>query len=184
MLLLSLFTTCAPLAGVFLTPVIALLLIGLSLFFKHGVSIYSITFGLPTIIATLCWIFEQQLTTTARIAKNLFNIVLPLACMIAFCLHPVGQQAAVYSFFWLIPPALFFLVRHSALNTSLRITFITHAVGSILWLYTMPTTPLFWLTLIPVVAAERLCLAGISTVVVSVLKMDAFAKIIRRSANS
>jgi hypothetical protein len=57
------------------------------------------------------------------------------------------------------------------LNSSLRITFITHAIGSVLWLYAMPSTPIFWLALIPIVALERFCLAGATTAILSAIKV-------------
>jgi hypothetical protein len=38
-------------------------------------------------------------------------------------------------------------------------TFIAHAVGSTIWIYTVPMTAQMWLGLMPLVAIERLCFA-------------------------
>ncbi len=181
MILLRIFPICVPLTGAVLNPLTALLIVLCALLFKSSTALYSVTLGIPTIIATLCWISETQTTRIAQIV----NVILPIACMIAFCWHPVGQQAFAYSLYWLIPPALFanknlFRVfakgaRRSyilnSLSPAIRITFITHAVGSILWLYTVPTTSTYWIALIPVVAFERLYLAGATTGVLFVIKI-------------
>ena len=43
-------------------------------------------------------------------------------------------------------------------------TFIAHAVGSLIWLYTVGMTSLYWNSLIPLVAIERLVFAvGMTT---------------------
>ncbi len=39
---------------------------------------------------------------------------------------------------------------------ALASTFIAHAVGSVIWLYTVPMVASAWLALIPIVACERL----------------------------
>ncbi len=173
--MLFLFSLCAPLLGTFFHPIIALLIVGLALFFKTGISTYGITLGIPTIIATLCWIVEQKSTKAARLGRFALNVMLPLACIIIFGLHPVGRNAVAYSLYWLIPPILFFMQHHNTwfklINSALRITFITHAVGSILWLLIVPTTPIYWLSLIPIVAGERLRLATITSAMLTIIKL-------------
>jgi hypothetical protein len=52
---------------------------------------------------------------------------------------------------------------------ALTATFIAHAVGSTIWIYSQPTTPAFWLALIPIVALERLIYAVGITVMHSAL---------------
>ncbi len=90
------------------------------------------------------------------------GVVLPLLCMAAFIMHPVGGQAWVYSLYWLIPVAASYFHKRLFLR-SLGATFTAHALGSTLWLYTFQTTPDFWMMLLPVVAFERLLFAsGIS----------------------
>jgi hypothetical protein len=170
--MLFLFPLCAPIIATVFAPLTALCVVGAALLFKHGASTYGITLGLPTMIATLCWVVEQRTTPLARVARFSLNVVLPLACMVAFGAHAVGGQALAYTLYWLVPPALLGLSNASStLNAALRITFITHAVGSVLWLYALPTTPAYWLALIPVVAVERLCFAGVSAGMVALLSM-------------
>lgn len=167
-----LFSLCAPLFGSFFSASIALLLVGIALITKHGVSVYAITFGFPTIIATISWLAERGSTKPALALKNILNVIIPLACMGAFIIHPVGQQAWAYTLYWLIPPLLL-LVKNNTLNAAIRITFITHAVGSMLWVYTVQTTPEFWLALIPIVAFERFCFAITSATMVHGIKFIA-----------
>ncbi len=90
----------------------------------------------------------------ARGFSDRLGIIVPAAAMIAFWLHPIGQQAWFYALYWLIPIALKFLPERLVLR-SLGSTFSAHAVGSVLFLYTIPTAPELWLTLIPIVALER-----------------------------
>jgi len=98
-----------------------------------------------------------------------------LVCMAAFIAHPVGQQAWIYSLYWLIPAVALALPEHLFLR-SLGSTFTAHSIGSVVWLYAFPSTPAFWLALIPVVAFERFMFAsGIS---ISYVAMNAlFARV-------
>ncbi|MFA6907667.1 MAG: hypothetical protein WC263_02465, partial [Candidatus Micrarchaeia archaeon] len=67
-----------------------------------------------------------------------------------------------YSLYWLIPAIALALPEHLLLR-SLGSTFTAHAIGGVIWIYSFPTTPAFWMMLIPIVAFERLLFAlGIS----------------------
>lgn len=86
----------------------------------------------------------------------------PVLCMLAFWLHPTGAGAWAYPFYWLIP-AISLLFPKRLFMRSLGATFTAHAIGSTLWLYTVPMPAEAWLALIPIVAYERLAFAaGIS----------------------
>lgn len=91
----------------------------------------------------------------------LIRLLLPISCMIAFIAHPTGSQAFLYTTYWLIPIVLYF-VRHSSFFLhALASTFIAHAVGSVIWIYTVPMVWQDWMALMPVVAFERLlCATG------------------------
>jgi len=91
--------------------------------------------------------------------KGRWVAAVPIACMLLFWLHPVGQQAWFYALYWLIPLAAK-LAPNRLFSKSLGATFTAHAVGSIAFLYSFPTEPALWLSLIPVVAYERLLFAG------------------------
>lgn len=95
-------------------------------------------------------------------SKGKSLIAVPLACMALFWLHPVGAQAPFYALFWLIPIAAKYAGKNLFLR-SLGTTFTAHAVGSVAFLYTLPSEPALWLALIPVVFFERFVFAtGIS----------------------
>jgi hypothetical protein len=109
---------------------------------------------------------SPMLFATVYFAKykkgNLSSAIVPLACMALFVIHPVGRQAWVYSLYWLIP-AIALLLPENLFLRSLGATFTAHSIGGIIWLYFLPTTPEFWLMLIPIVAFERFLFAlGIS----------------------
>jgi hypothetical protein len=90
-----------------------------------------------------------------------YSAVIPLIAMAFFVLHPVGSQVWFFSLYWLIPLIATFSKR--LFVRSLGSTFTAHAIGSTAFLYSIPTTPELWLTLIPVVALERFAFAiGIS----------------------
>jgi hypothetical protein len=99
----------------------------------------------------------------AKYAKGkLVQATVPLACMALFILNPIGGQAWFYCLYWLIP-AIVLLLPENLFLRSLGSTFTAHAIGGVIWLYLIPTTPAYWVTLIPVVASERLLFAlGIS----------------------
>ena len=106
--------------------------------------------------------------------------LISLACMVAFIAHPVGGAAWIYSLYWLIPAIALALPEHLFLR-SLGSTFTAHSIGSVIWLYAFPSTPAFWLALIPVVAFERLMFASgisISYVALNALfsRVEAIAK--------
>ncbi|MFH1106274.1 MAG: hypothetical protein V1787_00085 [Candidatus Micrarchaeota archaeon] len=85
--------------------------------------------------------------------------LVPVAAIALFAVHPVGQQAWFFTAFWLIPLAAIALPENLLLR-SLGSSFTAHAVGSVVWLYALPSTAAFWTALIPVVVMERLLFAG------------------------
>lgn len=93
------------------------------------------------------------------VAKNKLPAAIGIIAFVLFVMHPVGSQAWVYALYWLIPLGAAFL-GSNLIARSLGATFTAHAIGGIIWLYTLPTTPQFWLALIPIVAFERLLFAG------------------------
>ena len=82
-----------------------------------------------------------------------YALLAPIAAILLFITNPIGAQVWYY--------ALFFA--NSLFARSLGASFTAHAIGGIVWLYLVPTTPAFWAALIPVVMLERLLFAaGIS----------------------
>lgn len=115
----------------------------------------ALVYHIPGICASGYWAFENKI----------ISLIIPLLCIAAFIVHPVGLQAIPYSLYWLIPTALYFVKEKSVLMHSLASTFIAHSVGSVIFLYTTPTLPALWIGLIPIVAIERLAFAAGMTVV-------------------
>ena len=123
-----------------------------------------VTKGLPTLVM----MYSAQAHKSSNITL-LLNIILPLCMAAAFVLHPVGGSAAVYTLFWLIPICCEIAQRmgiQSVFQRLLGATFLAHAVGSVIWLYVMPTTPATWINLLAVVPAERLVFASGATLVI------------------
>ncbi len=87
------------------------------------------------------------------------RLLVPALCMALFVVHPTGSLSFAYSLYWLIPIALYFVSKKNKFMHALSSTFIAHAVGSTIWLYTVPMTPAAWYSLIPVVFFERILFA-------------------------
>lgn len=95
-------------------------------------------------------------------------LLVPLACMALFVLHPEGRAAWFYSLFWLIPPAAALWFEKSLIARALGATFTAHAVGAtaFIWAFNIPTAT--WVTLVPITAFERgLFALGIAASVVA-----------------
>lgn len=108
-------------------------------------------------IPTFCGTF--YISSQSKISK----IAIPLLCMFLFIIHPVGNQAYLYTAYWLIPIAIALLNGRSIFIQALGSTFTTHAVGSVIWLYTYTLNATTWNALISIVWAERLLFAAAMT---------------------
>lgn len=115
------------------------------LVFGYGISLKILAFYIPGLCASL-YLAQRS---------ALLALGVPLICMIAFIAHPASNGAYIYCAYWLIPMVLGNIRYRSLFTRALTATFIAHAVGSTIWIYTSPTTPAFWITLIPIVAVER-----------------------------
>ena len=149
----SLSKVLMPLIGFFGMPYVGLA-VGVSFGFKlllNGFFHSIVAYHIPTLCAS------YYVASRSRVVA----IGLPLLCMFAFLVHPVGFQAAPYVLYWLIPIVLALFNITSLIGFSLTTTFIAHAVGSVIWLYTKPMSSAEWLSLLPVVFAERCCFAGL-----------------------
>lgn len=108
-----------------------------------------VLYHVPSFCGALYW----------TVHSGFFRIGFPLSCMIAFVMHPEGFNAAPYALFWVVPMVVYSLQLHGTFWQALSSTFIAHAAGSIIWLYTMHIPASMWLALIPVVAVERIICA-------------------------
>lgn len=152
----TLFDFLAPTAGAFIGTVPGVI----SVFLMQGINyiIHGSSFDVGGIIR----LFPTLFAVAYFAKKRTFNVVIPVLCIIAFNLHPIGRSAWQYSMFWLIPIAAHFW-RKNLFVRSLGATFTAHAVGGALWVWAFGLSKTIWLALIPQVMMERaLMAAGIS----------------------
>ncbi|MBD3272733.1 hypothetical protein GF385_00065 [Candidatus Dependentiae bacterium] len=124
-----------------------------------------ITLGLPTFFATLSFsiMTKNESTNKIKLYNFLLRVILPIFAIVLFVLNPIGKQAFIYSFYWFIPIGLYFFEKLTKYNSlffkSLTVTFLAHSIGSLIWLYFIPTTSFYWISLISVVFVERFIFA-------------------------
>jgi hypothetical protein len=161
----SVFPLAGAFGGVMGSGLVFLIRQLLHLIFFKTVSLSFLAFCIPGFCASLYWATQHYI----------IRLLLPIVCMGLFVIHPVGSQAFVYSLYWLIPVVLFFIPRPvlrpfvlslskdgevgSLFLQALGSTFIAHAVGSVIWLYTVPMTAALWMGLMPIVLFERILFA-------------------------
>ena len=119
------------------------------IFFGRLFSLHYLAFHLPGIAAAYYWASDSPM----------IRAVLPFVCMFLFIVHPIGANAWLYAMYWWIPIVLYFSSRNHLFLQALGSTFVAHAVGSVIWLYTVPMTAETWMALIPIVCIERLLFA-------------------------
>lgn len=146
----TLFQFIGPTAAAFLGPLFGAAAIIFALGAKlllsaQAITLFDLLRFLPALLATYYFAFY---------GKENYGWLIAALCMLLFWLNPVGQQAWFYPLYWLIPVAAYFSKGNLMLR-SLGSTFTAHAVGSVVFLYTIPSTPALWWALIPVVAVER-----------------------------
>ena len=182
-----------PLVGVFFSLPQAACLTVLIFASKALLTSYPITGGIPTLCATLAWAthaqFMNKKNRTSYCGYFLTMAALPALCMALFMTHPTVGQGYVYALYWLIPILLYALHiisgYSSTFTTALSATFIAHAVGSTLWLFTVPMQPEQWLSLIPIVPVERIITAlSMTLLCVITKKILSYAQINNKSAKS
>ena len=88
------------------------------------------------------------------------HLMVPLLAVMLFAVHPVGGSAMLYTTYWLVPALVYFFGQRSIYCRMLAATFVAHAVGSVIWLYTVPMAATQWLALVPVIPYERMVIAG------------------------
>lgn len=168
-----------PLLGSFLGTAFSGVAVFIFFIFKKITLGGAITLGLPTFVATIA--FSIMTKDRKNLKLNIYNfllrVVVPFLSIVLFVVHPAGRDAFLYSFYWLIPVGLYFFEilknNNSILLKSLTATFLAHAVGSLIWLYMIPTTSVYWLSLIPVVFVERLVFAsGLSLTYLIIKKIN------------
>jgi len=146
----TLFQFFGPTAGAFLGPLIgaaSVLLAELVSFAALGKEV-----SIVNLFRLAPMLFAAAYFGSKGVRQRSFAAI-PLLAMVAFWLHPVGQQAWFYALYWLFPIAA--TLKPGLISKSVGATFTAHAVGSVAFLYTVPTAPALWIGLIPIVAMER-----------------------------
>jgi len=140
-----------PLPSAFLGPVFGIIsIISSQLLHRviEGKTLFSSLFGLARF-------FIMPITSLYFAYYNKTKLVslIPLLFFILFVIHP--SSSIFYALYWLIPILSPFISKNLFFR-SLSTTFVAHAVGSTAFIYLIKSTPEFWISLIPIVALERL----------------------------
>lgn len=146
----------SPLIGLYKNSSLNFLLYGMRTILRMGIFGFSpllFLYHLPTLVGNI------YLSSDSVVPK----IAIPFVCMLLFVLNPIGNQAFLYSMYWLIPIAIALYKPESIFLRALGSTFTVHSVGSVVWLYTKHIDPSVWHMLIPVVIIERVLMAAATT---------------------
>ena len=135
-----------PLAMKFFNPALGILLILAAKGVESGLVLKAGLFALPSIFAAYAF----------RYPKHPLNAALPLAGVVAFIIHPAGMS--YYVALWVIPFIAYFFSDNLVARSFLS-TYTAHITGSVIFLYTFPTSSAFWNALVPIAFTERLVFA-------------------------
>lgn len=169
----SLGQSISPALGFFGNPLMLFVLyatrISMQAYFFGAALLASSAFYLPSLCAAF------YLSNKSALVRS----IVPLACIALFITHPVGSQAAGYATYWLIPIVISFIPTQSILLRSLGSTFVAHAVGSVLWLFSHNLDAANWSALSSIVWAERLMIAlGMTALYYAVVYSTAYAQLL------
>jgi hypothetical protein len=153
----TLFQFFGPTAGAFLGPIVGVI----SVLFAQLADFLIVgkAWDLVNILRLLPMLFGAYYFGSR---KKITSAIIPLVCIALFILHPVGRQVWFFSLYWLIPIFAKILPENfpgKLLFRSLGATFTAHAVGGAIWIYTVPMQAGQWVSLIPIVAYERILFA-------------------------
>ncbi len=155
----TLFDFFAPMAGGFLGPVFGVASVFTVEVINLLVKQTPLTTGsvirlFPTLFAVLYFALASKKNFTGK-----WFLAIPMLCIIAFIVHPIGRQVPYYALmFWSIPVIAYFK-KDNLFIKSLGSTFTAHAVGGALWIWAFNLPAAVWNGLIPVVITERLLFA-------------------------
>jgi len=157
----TLFDLLAPISGAFLGTglgVAAVFLMQLVNLLIHGFASFdkgAIIRLFPTLFAVWYFAFRPFDKAQGSEPAGKRILIVPLAAMIAFNLHPIGRTVWFYSLFWLIPILVWPYRERFLVLRSLGATFTAHAVGGAVWIWVFNLPAQVWISLIPVVIMER-----------------------------
>ena len=154
----TLFQFFGPVAGAFLGPVVGIV----SVLFAQLADFFIVgkEWQLINVIRLLPMLFAAYYFGSK---KKYLGAIIPIICMALFIAHPVGREAWFFSLYWFIPifgKVLPDKAPGKLIFRSLGATFTAHAIGSTIWLYTVPMPATAWAALIPIVLYERVLFAA------------------------
>ncbi len=149
-----------PISGGFLGPLLG----GLAVLLAQGANLvlFGKNFELLTLLRLLPLVFAAIYfggVKKKELLKSDWIVLVPLLAIILFVLHPVGREVWYFSLYWTIPILVRLFFAEKLFFKSLGATFTAHAVGGVIWIYTLNTATELWNGLIPVVAYERMLFA-------------------------
>lgn len=166
----TLYDVFAPIAPAFIGTVpgmIAVFLMQFINFLFHGAQVVD--------AGTVIRFFPMLFAALYFSKKSRWNIIVPLIAMIAFIAHPIGRTVWYFSLYWTIPMIAYALRDRWVLARALGATFSAHAVGGAAWIYAFNLPAKVWISLIPIVAMERIVFAvGIAVMYVVVNNVLAY----------
>lgn len=111
--------------------------------------------GIPSFVASLVWSHGRFI-----------SFIVPILCMALYLGHP--DASVWYASLWVIPALISVTKKQNTILRSLAATFVAHAVGAVIWAYTVPMTYASWTALAPLALVERIIFAaGMSLVYAS-----------------
>ncbi len=144
----TMFQFFGPTAGAFLGPIVGAATVLLAELINFVFA------GKAFTLINLAWLAPMLFAAAYFNGKGKRLVAaVPLLAMVLFWMHPIGRQAWFYALYWLIP--ILATLKPNLISRSLGATFTAHAIGSVAFLYAVPTTPALWIGLIPIVAFER-----------------------------
>lgn len=114
-----------------------------------GLSVTSFFYHVPTLFSTL------YLAENSKFAK----LLIPLICIALFIAHPAGFQTSWYALYWVLPCIIAYMHFDSIFLRSLASTLVSHAVGTIIWLYAGFLSPQAIEAIATIAWLERIVLA-------------------------
>ncbi len=137
----------------------------------YGARVIQILIGISKSTTLFSYILYTPLFLAAfyfykMFKKTRYEVLIPLAAIALFLIHPIGRTVWYYSLFWIIPIIISLnkgrilkLTRKRDIPTiylyALASTFTDHAIGSIMYLYYLNIPAIYWIMAIPFVPLER-----------------------------
>lgn len=127
--------------------------------FSFNFTLYSLStvYHIPSFFASLS-LFNHENKTLNLFFRSI-NFIVPALCAFLFVANPIGSQIPAYTLYWLIPVIITFSGIQNMFLKALGSTFIAHAVGTVIFVYCVPSDVNLWANLAKIVWLERIIIA-------------------------